>query len=172
MEWWYGSKATPGDSLVVVWRLCVRLAGWTNCSSNYFWRLVLGAPFLPWCYHHHSISAVHDSRQNTFLHVLDNALNLSAGTGLYVQSFSIPHGLSSPSAFFFTKTSRNSNYWADGDRVNIWNAGTISLSVKLSAWEDFTEHSICVQTKQSVFAFRNVRVTDFPRECKYNPERS
>ena len=109
---------------------CVGFAGWPNCSFNYIWRLVLGALFLPWGYHHHSISAVHDSGQNSLLYVLDNARNLSAGTGVYVQFFCTSHGLSQPPAFFFTKTSRNSNYCEYGDRVNIWNADTLSHSVK------------------------------------------
>lgn len=57
--------------------------------------------------------------RTAFLHVLDDAQNLSVGVGLYVQFFCIPNGLSQPSVFFFTKTSRNSNYPEDAHRVNL-----------------------------------------------------
>ena len=156
MEWRYGTQQVPWLlSDACLW--CVRLAGWPNCTFNYFWGLFSDALFLPWVYYHHSISAVHDSRQNSILHVLDDAWNLSASTGLYVQFFCIPHGLKQPSAFFFTTTPGT---------VITMNMGTESISEML---EHFSLCQGCLPVKISqntAFVFRQNSLCICVQKCK------
>ena len=93
---------------------------------------------------------MHNSGQNSLLHVLNDAQNLGAGTGLYVQFFCIQHGLSKLYAFFLPRH--------PGTVITV-KMGRESISEMVEQFHTlsrpsargFTEHSICVQTKQSLY---------------------